>query len=111
MGWYARKYGLATNHVIAIDLVTADGALCGPRPTTTRRCSGRCAVAAAASASSAPSSCACSRSRPVYAGTLSFGRDRAAEVLRAWNALLPGLPDELTSAAGAPVRRPGVGRS
>ena len=52
MGWLARKYGLQTNSVTAIELVTADGEFRRvPTPRTSRTCSGRCAAAAATSAS------------------------------------------------------------
>ena len=52
MGWLARKHGLQTNAVTALELVTADGEL-DPRRRRARRptCSGRCAAAAATSAS------------------------------------------------------------
>ena len=63
MGWQARKHGLQTNHVTAIELVTADGELVRADHDTSPTCSGRCAAAAATSASSPRWSSRSSRSR------------------------------------------------
>ncbi len=51
LSWLGRKYGLAANHVEAIELVTPDGRFVRATETTSRTCSGRCAGAVAASAS------------------------------------------------------------
>ena len=51
IGWLARKHGLQTNAVTAIELVTADGGSSAPTPSTSPSCSGRSAAAAATSAS------------------------------------------------------------
>jgi FAD/FMN-containing dehydrogenase len=97
MGWYARKFGLATNHVTAIELVTADGELL--RAThddhaelfwALRGGGGNFGVVTAIEFRLFPVT-------EVYAGALFFGWERAAEVLHTWNRLLPGLPDEVTS--------------
>src|SRR5215208_1312718 len=63
ISWLARKYGLATNSVVGIELVNAEGNIVRASATTMRTCSGRCAAAAAASASSRRSSSGCSPSR------------------------------------------------
>ena len=34
IGWYARKLGMATNSVTAVELVIADGSWCAPTPST-----------------------------------------------------------------------------
>ncbi|MCW3038731.1 MAG: (R)-6-hydroxynicotine oxidase [Solirubrobacterales bacterium] len=97
MGWYARKFGLAANHVTAIELVTADGKHL--RATheqeaelfwALRGGGGNFGVVTAIELRLFPVT-------EVYAGVLFFDASRAAEVLHAWNALLPGLPEEMTS--------------
>jgi hypothetical protein len=97
MGWQARKHGLQTNHVTAIELVTADGdhvradhhaeadlfwALRGG--------GGNFGVVTALEFELFPLD-------EVYAGAMFWPAERAAEVLHTWNGLLPGLPDEITS--------------
>ena len=57
LSWLGRRYGLASNRVLAIEVVTADGTPRAHRPpTTSPTCSGRCAAAAAASPPSPRSS-------------------------------------------------------
>jgi len=97
MGWYARKHGLQTNSVTAIEIVTSDGrrrrvdhehepelfwALRGG--------SGNFGVVTALEFELYDIS-------EVYAGVLFFPWERASEVLHAWREWLPGVPEELTS--------------
>ncbi len=95
MGWLARKYGLQTNSVTAIELVTADG-----RPARVdaqhepdlfwalRGGNGNFGVVTAIEFEVYPV-------EDLYAGVMFFGFERAAEVLHAWTELAPALPDEL----------------
>jgi hypothetical protein len=97
MGWYARKWGLATNHVTAIELVTIEGE---PLRAThehhpelfwaLRGGGGNFGVVTAIEFRLFPVD-------EVYAGALFFPWERAAEVLHTWHGLLAGLPDEITS--------------
>jgi len=97
VGWYARKHGLATNSVTAIELVTADGQ---PRRVdldhepelfwALRGGGGSFGVVTAVEFRLYPI-------ESVYAGVLFFPWERSAEVLHAWNAWTPELPDEVTS--------------
>jgi hypothetical protein len=99
MGWYARKRGLAANSVTAIELVTADGrqvrADHDNEPElfwALRGGVGNFGVVTAMEFELFPID-------QVYAGMFLFPWERAAEVLGAWNSMLPELPDELTSLA------------
>jgi hypothetical protein len=95
MGWLARKYGLQTNSVTAIELVTADG-----RPTRVdaehepdlfwalRGGNGNFGVVTAIEFAVYPV-------EELYAGVMFFPFERAGEVLHAWTELVPVLPDEL----------------
>ena len=51
IGWLSRKYGMQTNAVTALEIVTADGSLVRADAEHHPTCSGRCAAAAATSAS------------------------------------------------------------
>jgi UDP-N-acetylenolpyruvoylglucosamine reductase len=97
VGWYARKLGLATNSVVAIELVTADGvhrrvdhendselfwALRGG--------GGNFGIVTALEFELYPIA-------EVYAGVLFFPFERAAEVLQAWREWTQTVPDEVTS--------------
>ena len=63
VGWYARKHGISSSSVLAIELVTRRRPVPARRQRTmTRSCSGRCAAAAATSASSPRSRSSCTRS-------------------------------------------------
>ncbi|MFL5843993.1 MAG: FAD-binding oxidoreductase [Solirubrobacteraceae bacterium] len=97
MGWLARKHGLQTNSVTAIELVTADGELVRADATENadlfwalRGGGGNFGVVTAIEFALYPVT-------DIYAGWLIFPWERSAEVLHAWNALLPTLPDEITS--------------
>ena len=96
----AHATGCRANSVTAIELVTADGDLirCDDA-TTSPTCSGPCGVAAATSAIVTAIEFAVYPVTEVYAGAMLFPFERAAEVLRMWHALLPYLPDEITSQA------------
>ena len=99
MSFLGRKYGLAANNVLAIEMVTADGrAACVPTTSTSPTCSGRCAAAAAASGSSPRSSSGSSRSPMPTRASSGTRSSAASEVLHAWGELTRGgPPDELTT--------------
>ena len=95
MGWLARKYGLQTNSVTAIELVTADGQF---RRVTAenepdlfwalRGGGGNFGIVTAIEFAVYPV-------EELYAGAMFFPFERAAEVLHTWRELLPTFPDEL----------------
>ena len=95
MGWLARKYGLQTNSVTAIELVTADGR---PRRVDAthepdlfwalRGGNGNYGVVTAIEFAVYPV-------EELYAGVMFFPFERSSEVLHEWAALLPGLPEEM----------------
>jgi hypothetical protein len=95
MGWLARKHGLHTNAVTAMELVTADGHLvradAAHEPDlfwALRGGGGNFGVVTAIEFAVLPIP-------EVHAGALFFPFERAPEVLHTWRDLLPGLPDEL----------------
>jgi FAD/FMN-containing dehydrogenase len=95
MGWLARKYGLQTNSVTAIELVTADGRLLRADASNEpdlfwalRGGGGNFGVVTAIEFSVYPLT-------ELYAGVMFFPFERAGEVLHAWTEMLPSLPDEL----------------
>ena len=97
VGWYARKLGLSTNSVVAIELVTADGRLRRVDHDNDaelfwalRGGGGNFGVVTALEVQlySIPE---------IYAGVLFFPWERSAEVLHAWNAWTSTVPDEVTS--------------
>ena len=97
MGWLARKHGLQTNSVTAIELVTADGEFVRADPHNhadlfwaLRGGGGNFGVVTAIEFR-------LYEVDELYAGWLIFPWKRSAEVLKAWNDLLPTFPDELTS--------------
>ena len=97
IGWLARKHGMQTNAVTAIELVTADGRLVRTdrehEPElfwALRGGGGNFGVVTALEFEVLPVG-------ELYAGALFFGLERTADVLHAWTELLPHLPDELTS--------------
>ena len=97
MGWLARKYGLQTNSVTAIELVTADGHLVRTDAVhepdlfwALRGGGGNFGVVTAIEFDVYPL-------EEVYAGALFFPFERAGELWHAWRELLPSLPDELMS--------------
>ena len=97
IGWLARKHGLQTNSITAIELVTADGELVRADAEhnadlfwALRGGGGNYGVVTAIEFELYPV-------EQVYAGWLIFPWERSAEVLKTWNELLPTLPDEMTS--------------
>jgi hypothetical protein len=99
MGWYARKHGLQTNSVTAIELATADGELhrvdADHEPNlfwALRGGGGNFGVVTAIEFDLYPI-------EEVYAGTLFFPFERASEVMHAWHEWTAGTPDEITSTA------------
>ena len=97
VGWYARKLGLSTNSVVAIELVTADGQLRRVdhehEPElfwALRGGGGNFGVVTAVEVQLYPIS-------EVYAGVLFFPWERSAEVLKAWLEWTKTVPEELTS--------------
>jgi FAD binding domain/Berberine and berberine like len=97
LSWIARKHGLATNNVRAIELVTADGRLVRADHEShpdlfwaLRGGGGSFGVVTAIEIDLFPFT-------EIYAGMLAFPIERASEVLTAWNALLPSLPEEMTT--------------
>jgi FAD/FMN-containing dehydrogenase len=97
IGWLARKHGMQTNAVTAIELVTADGRLVRTDPEhepelfwALRGGGGNFGVVTAIEFAVLPV-------RELYAGAMFFPVERTAEVFHAWNELLPSLPEELMS--------------
>jgi hypothetical protein len=95
MGWLARKHGLHTNAVTAFELVTADGRLVRTDAEhepdlfwALRGGGGAFGVVTAIEF-------AVFAYPQLYAGAMFFPYERTREVLQAWNAWLPSLPDEL----------------
>jgi FAD/FMN-containing dehydrogenase len=95
MGWLARKYGLQTNSVTALELVTADGRRVRTDAThepdlfwALRGGNGNFGVVTAIEFAVYPV-------EELYAGVMFFPFERTAEVLHTWGALLPSFPDEL----------------
>jgi UDP-N-acetylenolpyruvoylglucosamine reductase len=97
VGWLARKHGLQTNSITAVELVTAEGEIVRADAQdnadlfwAVRGGGGNFGVVTAIEFRLYPL-------EEVYAGWLIFPWERSAEVLKAWNELLPSLPDEMTS--------------
>ena len=97
LGWYARKLGLATNSVTAVELVTADGSLVRADARTHRALfwalrggGGSFGVVTAIEFRLYPIA-------DVYAGMLLWDRERAPEVVRAWARWSATAPDEVTT--------------
>jgi FAD binding domain/Berberine and berberine like len=97
VGWYARKLGLSTNSVTAIELVTADGRLRRVDHEhdselfwALRGGGGNFGIVTALELQlyAIPE---------VYAGVLFFPWERSAEILHAWHAWTATVPDEVTS--------------
>jgi FAD/FMN-containing dehydrogenase len=100
IGWYARKHGLAANSVTAVELITAEGEEL--RTDLDNEPELFWALRGGAGANFGVVTALEFDLFPVtevYAGMLLFPWERSGEVLHAWNALLPALPDEITSLA------------
>jgi hypothetical protein len=97
LSWLARKHGIGANHVLAVELVTADGVVRRVDPENdpdlfwaVRGGGGAFGVVTAIEFDLFPLT-------EVYAGHLFFPVERAAEVLRAWRDWTETVPDEITS--------------
>lgn len=97
IGWLARKHGLQANSVTAVELVTAEGDVVRADSSQNRDLfwalrggGGNFGVVTAIEFDLYPV-------EELYAGWLVYPWERSAEVLRAWNELLPSFPDEITS--------------
>lgn len=97
LGWLSRRYGLGARDVVAVELVTADGALVrvdedGDRDLLWALRGGGCGlgVVVALEVELHPVADA-------HAGALFWPIDRAGEVLRAWRAWCADVTDEVTS--------------
>ena len=98
IGWYARKLGLATNSLTAVELVVADGSLVRCDATTNaelfwavRGGGGNFGVVTALEFRMFDIPTA-------YAGMLVWQLAEIEPVLREWAAWAPGAPDEVTTA-------------
>jgi FAD/FMN-containing dehydrogenase len=97
LSFLGRKHGLATNSVTAIELVTASGQILRVTPANEpdlfwalRGGGGNFGVVTALEFE-------LFETPEIYAGTLFFPFERAAEVLHAWREWTLAMPDELTS--------------
>jgi FAD/FMN-containing dehydrogenase len=98
IGWYARKLGLATNSLTAVEIVIADGTLVRATATeneelfwAVRGGGGSFGVVTALEFRMYPIGSA-------YAGILAWDISDSEKVLREWAAWAPGAPDEVTTA-------------
>ncbi len=99
MGWLARKYGLAADHVRALELVTADGAIRRASPESEPDLfwalrgggTGSLGVVTAMEIDLVPVA-------SLYAGNLLYPAGMAREVAARYRAWVEDAPDELTSA-------------
>src|SRR3954452_18552675 len=99
IGWLARKYGMQANAVTALEVVTADGDLVRADADNhpdlfwaLRGGGGNFGVVTAIEFE-------VHEVEELYAGAMFFPVERSSEVLHAWSALLPTLPEELMSGA------------
>src|SRR3954452_20044657 len=99
IGWLARKYGMQANAVTAFEIVTGDGDLVRADAENhpelfwaLRGGGGNFGVVTAIEFE-------VHEVEDLYAGAMFFPFERSSEVLHAWSALLPTLPDELMSLA------------
>ena len=97
LGWLARRYGLAANSVVAVELVTADGRRVRADRDheqdlfwAVRGGGGSFGIVTAIEFALFPVP-------EVYAGALFFPFERAGEILNAWREWVEGTPVELTS--------------
>ena len=98
IGWYARRLGLATNSLTAVELVLADGTLIRADAATNRELfwavrggGGSFGVVTALEFRMHDIASA-------YAGMMVWDLSRIEPVLREWAAWAPGAPDEVTTA-------------
>ena len=98
VGWLTRAYGLAADNLLAADVVLADGSMARAAPDGDaellwglRGGGGNFGVVTSLELQAYP------LGPDVFAGAFIHEQPRWAEVLRAWAAWTPGLPDALTS--------------
>lgn len=98
LGWLGRKYGLAADSVLRALVVTADGSLLSAGPDRNADLfwalcggGGSYGVVTALEFRLYPVS-------QVYAGTVTFGRERAGEALAFYREWIDRVPDELSTA-------------
>jgi hypothetical protein len=99
LSWLGRRYGLACNRLLAVELVTADGELvrCSRRERpelfwALRGGGGSFGAVVAVEFELIPM-------RTVYAGMMIFPWERASEVLHAWREWTKTVPDSVTTSA------------
>lgn len=99
IGWLARQYGMATNSVLAIEIVTADGRLVRADADNEadlfwalRGGGGSFGVVTAIEFALYPHA-------TVYGGALAWSWEHAERVLSRWAEWAPGAPDDITTAA------------
>lgn len=95
IGWLARKYGLQTNSVTALEVVTPDGVL---RRVSAEQDAELFWALRGGNGSFGVVTAVEFRVYPVpelFAGASFFPLERAGEVLAAWTCLAPSLPEEL----------------
>jgi hypothetical protein len=99
IGWLSRRYGLACNHIVAAEVVTADGVVRRVDGVTDpelfwalRGGGGSFAAVTALELALVPV-------REVHAGVLSWPIEQATEVLHAWRDWTEEVPDQVTSIA------------
>jgi hypothetical protein len=97
VSWLGRRYGLASNSVVAVELVTADGSLVRATPDehadlfwAVRGGGGSFGIVTAVELSLFPVA-------EVFAGALFFPWGRTREVLQAWRAWTATVPETVTS--------------
>jgi FAD/FMN-containing dehydrogenase len=97
VSWLARKHGLASNNITAVELVNAEGDLVRADAETRpdlfwalRGGGGSFGVVTAVEFNLFPI-------RDMYAGVLFFPLERGDEVLRAWRRWVDSVPEEVTS--------------
>jgi FAD/FMN-containing dehydrogenase len=97
LSWMARRHGMASNSVTAVELVTADGSVVRTDPEhmpelfwALRGGGGSFGIVTALEFELYPIA-------DVYAGMLAFPIERASEVLHAWREWTATVPDEVTS--------------
>ena len=98
IGWYARRFGMAANSVLAVELVTADGGIVRADAETEpelfwaiRGGGGSFGIVTAIELALLPIA-------EVYAGAMFWPIERATEVLTAYAAWADSLPDEVSTA-------------
>ncbi len=107
VGWQTRAYGLTADHLLAADVVTADGSMIRASETADaellwglRGGGGNFGVVASFTYQAFP------LGPEVFAGTFIYRQDRWIEALRAFAAWTADLPDEITAITSTLVPPP-----